>query len=122
MDLLAEYYIRRGLYEKARDLFEEGMYTVITVRDFSVIFDSYTQFEERMLAYKMEDMDEDGAKENEDEDEDNCFNYENFEENILHGFWLNDRKDIDLRLAHFDYLMERRPELANSVLFAEKSS
>lgn len=54
---LAEYYIRRGLHEKARDIFEEGMGTVITVRDFSVIFDAYSQFEESMLAYKMENMD-----------------------------------------------------------------
>ncbi|GAU33526.1 hypothetical protein TSUD_386710 [Trifolium subterraneum] len=53
---LAEYYIRRGLHEKARDVFEEGMSTVVTVRDFSVIFDSYSQFEESMLAYEMEDM------------------------------------------------------------------
>ena len=53
---LAEYYIRRNLHEKARDIFEEGMTTVVTVRDFSVIFDSYAQFEESMLAHKMEVM------------------------------------------------------------------
>ena len=53
---LAEYYIRRNLHEKARDIFEEGMTTVVTVRDFSVIFYSYTQFEESMLAHKMEVM------------------------------------------------------------------
>ncbi|KAB1221894.1 Pre-mRNA-splicing factor SYF1 [Morella rubra] len=53
---LAEYYIRRNLHEKARDIFEEGIMTVVTVRDFSVIFDSYSQFEESMLAHKMENM------------------------------------------------------------------
>ncbi|TKY47326.1 Pre-mRNA-splicing factor SYF1 [Spatholobus suberectus] len=39
---LAEYYIRsgRGLCEKARDVFKEGMSTVGTVRDFGVVFDS----------------------------------------------------------------------------------
>ncbi|CAJ2634310.1 unnamed protein product [Trifolium pratense] len=111
---LAEYYIRRGLHEKARDVFEEGMSTVITVRDFSVIFDSYSQFEESMLAYKMEDM---GLSD--EEDEDIRFKYEDFDKRILRGFWLNDKKDIDLRLARFDYLMERRPELANSVLLRQ---
>ncbi|CAJ2648726.1 unnamed protein product [Trifolium pratense] len=126
---LAEYYIRRGLHEKARDVFEEGMSTVVTVRDFSVIFDSYSQFEESMLAYKMEDMGmsdeedeegEDGVKEEEEEeDEDIRFKYEDFDKKILRGFWLNDKKDIDLRLARFDYLMERRPELANSVLLRQ---
>ncbi|XP_058749837.1 uncharacterized protein LOC131622821 [Vicia villosa] len=127
---LAEYYIRRGLHEKARDVFEEGMSTVITVRDFSVIFDSYSQFEESMLAFKMEEMDsdeedeenEDGAnekEEEEEEDEDVRFKYEDFEKNIFSGFWLNDKNDIDLRLARFDYLMDRRPELANSVLLRQ---
>lgn len=53
---LADYYIRRKLVEKARDIFEEGMTTVVTVRDFSVIFDAYSQFEESMLALKMEEM------------------------------------------------------------------
>jgi pre-mRNA-splicing factor SYF1 len=53
---LAEYYIRRNLHEKARDIFEEGIMTVVTVRDFSVIFDSYSQFEESMLAHKMENV------------------------------------------------------------------
>ncbi|KAK7331774.1 hypothetical protein VNO80_28514 [Phaseolus coccineus] len=126
---LAEYYIRRGLHEKARDVFEEGMSTVITVRDFSVIFDSYSQFEECMLAYKMEEM---GSDEEDDEGEENGFEEveeedirfrgrlaEDFERKILHGFWLNDKNDIDLRLARIDYLMERRPELANSVLFRQ---
>ena len=40
---LADYYIRRGLFEKARDVYEEGLTSVITVHDFSLIFDAYTQ-------------------------------------------------------------------------------
>jgi len=86
------------------------MCTVVAVRDFSVVFDSYSQFEESMVAYKMEDTcfcDEDGVEEEEDE-------YIR-----LSGFWLDDKDDIDLRLARFDYLMERRPELANSMLLRQ---
>ncbi|KAF7801355.1 pre-mRNA-splicing factor SYF1 [Senna tora] len=126
---LAEYYIRRGLHEKARDIFEEGMSTVVTVRDFSVIFDSYSQFEESMLTYKMQEMDlsdeeEDDLEENGvEDDEDIRFmgksSLEDFEKKILHGFWLNDKNDIDLRLARFDHLLNRRPELANSVLLRQ---
>ncbi|XP_028758613.1 pre-mRNA-splicing factor SYF1 [Neltuma alba] len=125
---LAEYYIRRGLHEKARDIFEEGMSTVVTVRDFSVIFDSYSQFEESMLSYKMEEMglsdeDEDNDRENGFEDEDVRFlgrlSLEDFEKKILHGFWLSDKNDIDLRLARLEHLMDRRPELANSVLLRQ---
>lgn len=46
---LADYYIRSGLYEKARDTYEEAIHTVKTVRDFSQLFDAYTQFEEGLL-------------------------------------------------------------------------
>lgn len=51
---LADYYIRRQLVEKARDVFEEEMSSVVTVRDFGVFFDAYSQFEESVLALKME--------------------------------------------------------------------
>ncbi|PWA55958.1 hypothetical protein CTI12_AA422910 [Artemisia annua] len=51
---LADYYIRRKLLEKARDVFEEGMMTVVTVRDFSVIFYAYLQFEETRLEHLMD--------------------------------------------------------------------
>ncbi|KAK9933862.1 hypothetical protein M0R45_021035 [Rubus argutus] len=115
---LADYYIRRTLHEKARDVFEEGMQTVITVRDFSVIFDSYAQFEESMLAHKMESLVSD-----EEEEEDVRNNVDlsvaELEKKILNGFWLHDANDVDLRLARLDHLMDRRPELANSVLLRQ---
>ncbi|KAL0012683.1 hypothetical protein SO802_007791 [Lithocarpus litseifolius] len=138
---LAEYYIRRNLHEKARDVFEEGIMSVVTVRDFSVIFDSYTQFEESMLTFKIESMsssdeeDEEegeGGKENgvegkkmdqDDEDEDVRLDVNlsmaKLEKKILNGFWLHDDKDVDLRIARLDYLINRRPELANSVLLRQ---
>ncbi|KAL3832933.1 hypothetical protein ACJIZ3_007669 [Penstemon smallii] len=124
---LADYYIRRGLYEKARDIFEEGMTTVITVRDFSVIFDAYSQFEESMLSVKMENMDvsdddENGEvreeEEEEEEDENDRLDIEKLRKSI-DNFWLMDDKDVDLRLARLEHLMDRRPELANSVLLRQ---
>ncbi|KAK4746415.1 hypothetical protein SAY87_012727 [Trapa incisa] len=128
---LAEYYIRRNLHEKARDIFEEGITTVVTVRDFSVIFDAYAQFEESMLAFKMDNMDssdedeeeetmkENGFEEDEDVRLDVNLSLAKFEEKILHGFWLHDDKDIGLRLARLDNVILRRPELANSVLLRQ---
>ncbi|KAL6500094.1 hypothetical protein OROGR_028004 [Orobanche gracilis] len=120
---LADYYIRRGLLEKARDILEEGMTTVITVRDFSVIFDAYTQFEESMLSIKMKTVDDsdDEDTENiveEEEEEDNRLDIEKLRKRI-NQFWLKDDKDVDLRFARFEYLMDRRPELANSVLLRQ---
>ena len=35
-------------------MFEEAISTVVTVRDFSLVFDAYAQFEESMIAAKME--------------------------------------------------------------------
>lgn len=130
---LADYYIRRGLFEKARDIFEEGMTTVVTVRDFSVVFDAYSRFEESTLAAKMETLDESSDDEEEDadlqkegkEDEErdgrlDCdLSVTKLAKKLLHGFWLNDDNDIDLRLARLENLMDRRPELANSVLLRQ---
>ncbi|XP_058079869.1 uncharacterized protein LOC131228057 [Magnolia sinica] len=123
---LADYYVRRGLYEKARDIFEEGLTTVVTVRDFSVIFDCYTMFEESATNAKMETMDgSDDEEDGQDEDSsvdvrlDLSLSVEKLGKRILHGFWLNDDNDLDLRLARLDHLMNRRPELVNSVLLRQ---
>ena len=55
---LADYYIRAGLFERARDVYEESIQTVTTVRDFTHVFDAYAQFEELSLSKKMEEMQE----------------------------------------------------------------
>ncbi|KAL9142370.1 hypothetical protein ABFS82_14G165300 [Erythranthe guttata] len=116
---LADYYIRRRLFEKARDIFEEGMATVITVRDFSVVFDAYSQFEESVLSKKMETLGviEDEVNEKEKED-DERLDIEKLKKTI-DSFWFTDDNDVDLRLARLEYLMDRRPELANSVLLRQ---
>ncbi|KAG9440268.1 hypothetical protein H6P81_020433 [Aristolochia fimbriata] len=126
---LADYYVRRGLFEKARDIYEEGMTTVVTVRDFSVIFDSYTSFEDSALAAKMatldmsDEEDENGLVNGDEAGEDARLEIglsaEKFARKVLQGFWLNDDNDVDLRLERLDYLIQRRPELANSVLLRQ---
>lgn len=50
---LADFHIRRGAFEVARDIYEEGMCSVATVRDFGLIFDALSHFEESLLAAKM---------------------------------------------------------------------
>ena len=37
-----------------RDIYNEGIHSVITVRDFTQIFDAYSQYEETMIQSKME--------------------------------------------------------------------
>ena len=91
---LADYYIRRGLFEKARDIYEEGLESVMTVRDFSLIFDAYAAFEENVLSSKM--MQEEEEEEEEEEND-----------------------EIELRLARLEHLMERRPILLSSVMLRQ---
>ncbi|XP_053320367.1 pre-mRNA-splicing factor SYF1 [Spea bombifrons] len=91
---LAEYHTRSGHFEKARDVYEEAIQTVTTVRDFTQVFDSYAQFEESIIAAKMETVSELGREEEDD-------------------------LDLELRLARFEQLIERRPLLLNGVLLRQ---
>ncbi|XP_019864746.1 pre-mRNA-splicing factor syf1 homolog [Aethina tumida] len=92
---LANYYVRSGLFDRARDIYEEAIQTVTTVRDFTQVFDAYAQFEELSLSKRMEEV---AKLSNPTEDDD---------------------IDLELRLAHFEYLMERRLLLLNSVLLRQ---
>lgn len=92
---LADYYVRSGLFDRARDIYEEAIATVTTVRDFTQIFDAYAQFEELSLTRRMEEVAQ-LTKPTEDDD-----------------------IDLELRLARFENLMERRLLLLNSVLLRQ---
>ncbi|XP_074568355.1 uncharacterized protein LOC141824909 [Curcuma longa] len=116
---LADYYVRRGLYEKARDIFEEGIQTVTTVRDFSVVFESYAQFEQSALEAKMETAEEEEEEDAEGEEDERKDALSKLSKKFLHGFWLNDDNDTDLRMERFENLLSRRPELLNSVLLRQ---
>ena len=91
---LADFFIRQAAFEQARDVYEEAIASVLTVRDFSMIFDAYSQYEESMLTAKLEAYGE----------------AELSEEQQL---------DVDMRLARLERLMERRPELLSSVLLRQ---
>ena len=102
---LADYFIQKGMFDKARDVYEEGLQSVATVRDFSLIFDALVQFEESLISAKMEREGESEPVAPEGDGED---------------FVLRDRgDDLDLRLARLERLMERRPELLSSVVLRQ---
>ncbi|KJZ71463.1 Pre-mRNA-splicing factor SYF1 [Hirsutella minnesotensis 3608] len=95
---LATYWIRRGSFERARDIFEEGVTSVMTVRDFTLIFDTYVEFEESVISALM-----DVASTRADQgivDDDADF-------------------DLDIRMMRFEHLMDRRPFLLNDVLLRQ---
>ncbi|KAF2754436.1 pre-mRNA-splicing factor syf1 [Pseudovirgaria hyperparasitica] len=95
---LARYWINKGEYERARDIFEEGITTVMTVRDFSIIFDTYAEAEEALIGIKMDEaaVRSDKGRINEDAD-----------------------LDLDIRMMRFEQLMDRRPFLVNDVLLRQ---
>jgi len=90
---LADFFIRQALFEQARDVYEEGISSVITVRDFSMIFDAYSQFEESLISAQIEQQ---AAQPSETMQE-----------------------ELDMRLARLERLMERRAELLSSVLLRQ---
>ncbi|KAK2000640.1 pre-mRNA-splicing factor SYF1 [Colletotrichum falcatum] len=95
---LATYWIRRGSFERARDVFEEAITTVMTVRDFTLVFDSYTEFEESIIGALMEVASDRADKGITDEEAD-------FE--------------LDIRMMRFEQLMDRRPFLLNDVVLRQ---
>ncbi|KAI9860554.1 MAG: pre-mRNA-splicing factor syf1 [Vezdaea acicularis] len=95
---LATYWITKGNFERARDIFEEGISTVMTVRDFTLIFDSYAEFEESIIGTLMDSAAARSGKGVVDEDAD---------------------FDLDIRMLRFEQLMDRRPFLVNDVLLRQ---
>ncbi|KAF2458849.1 pre-mRNA-splicing factor syf1 [Lineolata rhizophorae] len=95
---LARYWINKGDYERARDVFEEGITTAMTVRDFSIVFDTYAEAEEAVIGIKMEEAAARSNKGKLDEDAD---------------------VDLDIRMMRFEQLMDRRPFLVNDVLLRQ---
>lgn len=92
---LATYWIGLQDFERARDAFEEGIMTVMTVRDFTQIFDVYAEFEESVISEKMEEA---AARETADPETD---------------------FDLDIRMMRFEQLMDRRAFLVNDVLLRQ---
>ena len=98
---LATYWITRGDFERARNVFEEGITTVMTVRDFTMIFDAYVEFEESVISTLMEAAQARASKGKADEEKD---------------------FDLDMKMVRFEHLMDRRPFLVNDVLLRQNPS
>ena len=86
---LADYHIRRGLFENARDVFAEAIEKVATVRDFSLVYEAYARFEESAIAAAME-----GGGGGED-------------------------PELDLSLERLEMLLSQRALLVNAVLLRQ---
>ncbi|KAL4250421.1 crooked-neck family protein [Abortiporus biennis] len=94
---LATYWIKRGDFDRAKTTFENGIASVLTIRDFTQIFDAYAEFSESLISALMESL----ATPDEDEDEEDVKETES---------------ELDNRMKEFEELMDRRPFLVNDVL------
>ena len=92
---LATYWIKRAEFDRAKNIFEQGMKTVLTIRDFNQIYDAYAEFDESLINSIMEGL------EAGEEDEEEAAELE---------------REIDRRMADFQALSDRRPFLHNDVL------
>ncbi|KAG0149688.1 hypothetical protein CROQUDRAFT_73826 [Cronartium quercuum f. sp. fusiforme G11] len=90
---LATYWIKKTEFEKAREVFETGISKVLTIRDFTTIFDAYAEFSEQYISTLMDSI----ANEAEDGDGE-------------------DEAELDQKMKEFEELMDRRPFLVNDVL------
>ncbi|KAG6854942.1 pre-mRNA-splicing factor syf1 [Blastosporella zonata] len=93
---LATYWIKRGEFDRAKETFENGLKSVLTIRDFTQIFDSYAEFGESLISAMMNSL------ENEDDDT---------EEEAAET-----ERELDAKIAEFEDLTDRRPFLVNDVL------
>ncbi|ORY81349.1 pre-mRNA-splicing factor syf1 [Protomyces lactucae-debilis] len=96
---LATYWITLGDFERARNIFEEGIGSVDTVRDFAQLFDAYADSEEFQISKLMEKTAAE-AEEGKPADPEN--------DTIL-----------DMLMLRFEQLMDRRPFLLNDVLLRQ---
>ena len=94
---LATYWIKRAEFDRAKATFESGMIDVLTIRDFTQIFDAYAEFSESIISAHMESL----ANPDEEEDEEETAETE---------------RELDVEMKAFEELMDRRPFLVNDVL------
>ena len=140
---LANYYIKIGLIEKAREIFEEALEKILTVRDFSLVFNSYLNFEQEMMKYnifnseisvdnnlelscKKVEIEENKLTELELNELENAMNelkfeeinYEKIEEdeNIQKGDKENNSNIKKFNFIRVNNLLQRRPFLLNSTI------
>jgi pre-mRNA-splicing factor SYF1 len=134
---LCNYYIKQGLFEKARDIFEEALSKVSTARDFSIVFNSYLKFEEELVTTIIK-MSEGEEEEYQDDYEtqleklidasfaqlgiDNSGSArKEFNKNAVDGMKSESRMNLDLNVKFFRMtnLIERRPFLLSDALLRQ---
>lgn len=96
---LAFFWMRCAEFTRANQTFETGIASILTIRDFTHIFDSYAESSETVIKSLMAILGEEA-----DEDDDEEVDKEALE------------KELDEDMKEFEDLMDRRPFFVNDVL------
>jgi pre-mRNA-splicing factor SYF1 len=115
---LCNYYIRQGLFEKARDIFEEALNKVTTARDFSLVYNSYLKFEEEIVNHLIEE-DEDMEDDDIDGLIDGTLKKLNVNKNDDYVNHKDKNTEINLKLFRITNLIERRPFLLSDAMLRQ---
>ena len=124
---LADYFLRQGLFGRARDVFEEALSSVTTARDFGIVFNAYMKFEEQMIEAEIE---EEAEQEEEDGVEDQIDRLLQFTfrevperqdevEQAMKDEEEDKLKDDELRFFRLENLIQRRPFLLSNVILRQ---
>lgn len=120
---LAIYFVRLGEFEMARSIYEEAMEAVSRVRDFSILYDAYSQLEEGVLEVAMANAGESHNEDDGDENEAPTAGLRNDDMDILLGNDANKTTsaaaDMEWALSRAEHLAARRPLLLNRVLLKQ---
>ncbi|KAI0559674.1 Pre-mRNA-splicing factor SYF1 [Gracilaria domingensis] len=94
---LAHYYTRKAQFDEARNIYEEAVASLSSVKDFALVFDAYASFQESLVTAAMEEMDamkDEGVKQRE----------------------LNEAEQmVESLMEHLELLTKRRPMLLSDV-------
>jgi pre-mRNA-splicing factor SYF1 len=95
------------LLSQAKHSFESGLASVLTIRDFTQIFDAFAEFSETLISTLMEALADPEADDEDDEEEDDKEETE---------------RELDGAMKEFEELMDRRPFLVNEVLLRRNAN
>ena len=118
---LADYYIRKAKFEQARDVFEMAVTAVKTVKDFSIVFDAYAQFEESLITATLKNSSAEaepgndssgGAADGDSRDDDDSDNDPDGDSFLVSPFM---DVPVSMRMARLERLVSERARLLSDV-------
>ena len=119
---LGNYYIKIGLIDKAREIFEEALEKVLTVRDFSLVFNSYLSFEQNLMKQNIFNNIDEDEDENEEMIVEGSNKESNEDKNILENFEMKELENafVELKIKAINITNKKEKKSKNKKEQQEK--